>query len=121
MRSIAVENASRPPHSETALLALFERDPAALRVAEDGAQLVGSVSAGWNDWCGHLYRLAGHPGHRRRGIGRELLPAAETRLAALGARRFDARVLDDNELGHRLWLAVGYGRWIRWIRWIKIA
>lgn len=119
--SAAAENVGRPPDSDVALLALLERDPAALLVAEDRAQLIGSVIAGWDGWRGHLYRLAVRPEHRRRGVGRALLAAGEARLAALGARRFDAMVLDDNELGHRLWLAAGYGRHCDWGRWVKTA
>ena len=97
------------------------RDPAALLLAEDGAQLVGSVIAGWDGWRGHLYRLAVHPDRRRAGVGRTLLNAAEARLAALGAQRFDAMVLDGNELGPRLWEAAGYRRQGDWGRWVKPA
>jgi ribosomal protein S18 acetylase RimI-like enzyme len=117
----AAENAGRPPDTETALVALLERDPSALLVAESGDQLVGSVIAGWDGWRGHLYRLAVHPDRRREGVGRALLTAAEARLRALGAPRFDAMVLDDNELGSRLWLAAGYHRQGDWGRWVKAA
>lgn len=117
----AAANASRPPDTEAALVALFERDPAALLVAEAGAQLVGSVIAGWDGWRGHLYRLAVHPDARGRGVGRALLGAAESRLSALGAQRFDAMVLNDNELGHRFWAAAGYRRQGDWGRWVKPA
>jgi len=40
-----------------------------------------------------------HPDYRRQGGGSLLLDAAEQRLAALGATRFDAMVLEGNELG----------------------
>ena len=118
---VAAENASRPPDTAGALVALLERDPGALLVAEDGAQLVGSVIAGWDGWRGHLYRLAVHPDLRRAGVGRALLGAAEARLAALGAQRFDAMVLDGNELGSRVWEAAGYRRQDDWGRWVKPA
>lgn len=117
----AAENGGRPPDTETALVALLERDPPALLVAESGDQFVGSVIAGWDGWRGHLYRLAVHPERRREGVGRALLVAAEARLRALGAQRLDAMVLDDNELGSRLWLAEGYRRQGDWGRWIKTA
>ncbi len=61
-------------------MALLERDPSALLVAELGDQLVGSVIAGWDGWRGHLYRLAVHPDRSREGVGRALLVAAESRL-----------------------------------------
>ncbi|MFJ1704977.1 GNAT family N-acetyltransferase [Kitasatospora sp. NPDC088346] len=100
--------------------ALLARDPEALIVAElaDGT-LAGTVIAGWDGWRCHLYRLAVHPDHRRRGVGRALLAAAERRFAALGGRRADAMVLDDNAVGHRTWTAVGYGPQPRWSRWVK--
>lgn len=115
----AAENAGRPADSAAAVSALLDRDPAALLVAEDDDQLVGSIIAGWDGWRAHLYRLAVRPDRRRRGVARALLDAAEARLAGLGARRFDAMVLDGNELGHRLWEAAGYRRQDDWGRWVK--
>lgn len=117
----AAENESRPADTRAAVVALLERDPAALLVAVSDTQLIGSLIAGWDGWRAHLYRLAVRPDHRRRGVGRALLDAAEARLAALGARRFDAMVLDVNELGHRLWQAAGYRRQDEWGRWVKTA
>ncbi|MEH1125998.1 GNAT family N-acetyltransferase [Micromonospora sp. CPCC 206061] len=99
--------------------ALIARDPEALLLAEAGGQIVGTVIAGWDGWRAHLYRLAVHPHHRRRGIGTALLEAAERRLLALGARRLDAMVLDRNELAHHAWQAAGYRRDPEWTRWIK--
>jgi ribosomal protein S18 acetylase RimI-like enzyme len=117
----AAENASRPADSRSAVEALLERDPGALIVAEHDRALLGSVIAGWDGWRSHIYRLAVHPAHRRRGIGGALLDAAEARLAKLGAARFDAMVLDANHLGRRIWAARGY-RWQEdWSRWIKSA
>ncbi len=117
----AAENESRPVDTRAAVVALLERDPAALLVAVSDMQLIGSLIAGWDGWRAHLYRLAVRPDHRRRGVGRALLDAAEARLAGLGARRFDAMVLDVNELGHRLWQAAGYRRQDEWGRWVKSA
>ncbi|MGW6918451.1 GNAT family N-acetyltransferase [Kitasatospora sp. NPDC054939] len=101
--------------------ALIARDPEALLVAELAADgtLVGTVIAGWDGWRCHLYRLAVHPDHRRRGIGRTLLDAAERRFAALGGRRVDAMVLVDNPVGHRTWTATGYTPQPQWSRWVK--
>ncbi|MCG6498445.1 GNAT family N-acetyltransferase [Kitasatospora sp. A2-31] len=99
---------------------LLARDPECLLLATgaDGA-VVGTVIAGWDGWRCHLYRLAVDPHHRRRGIGAALLAAAESRFAALGGRRADAMVLDDNALGHRTWQAAGYGPQPEWTRWVK--
>ncbi|MFH9349659.1 GNAT family N-acetyltransferase [Kitasatospora sp. NPDC017646] len=102
--------------------ALLARDPECLIVAapaDDPTTPIGTVIAGWDGWRCHLYRLAVDPEHRRRGIGAALLAAAEERFAALGGRRADAMVLDDNALGHRTWQAAGYRPEPRWSRWVK--
>lgn len=115
----AAENASRPPDRRDAVVALLERDPEALIVAERDGVLVGSVIAGFDGWRHHLYRLAVHPDHRRGGVGRALLDAAEARLRDLGARRLDAMVLDGNDLGRQIWTAAGYVAQDDWSRWVK--
>ncbi|GHF65857.1 N-acetyltransferase [Kitasatospora xanthocidica] len=107
---------------EAGVAALLARDPQCLIVAtpaDDPAALLGTVIAGWDGWRCHLYRLAVDPAHRRRGIGAALLAAAEERFAALGGRRADAMVLDDNALGHRTWQAAGYAPEPQWSRWVK--
>ncbi|MFG2844418.1 GNAT family N-acetyltransferase [Kitasatospora sp. NPDC101155] len=107
---------------EAGVAALLARDPDCLIVAtpaDDPKTPLGTVIAGWDGWRCHLYRLAVDPEHRRRGIGAALLAAAEERFAALGGRRADAMVLDDNALGHRTWQAAGYRPEPQWSRWVK--
>ncbi|WP_309030379.1 GNAT family N-acetyltransferase [Streptomyces alfalfae] len=98
---------------------LVGRDPEALILAERRGELVGTVIAGFDGWRCHLYRLAVHPGHRRRGVGSALLAAAEERFVRLGGRRGDAMVLDRNELAHHTWRAAGYAPEPQWSRWVK--
>ncbi|MFC3350470.1 GNAT family N-acetyltransferase [Streptomyces echinoruber] len=98
---------------------LVARDPEALLLAELGGELVGTVIAGFDGWRCHLYRLAVHPGHRRRGIASALLAAAQERFVRLGGRRADAMVLTGNETAHRAWRAAGYGPQEQWRRWVK--
>ncbi|MGC4998627.1 MULTISPECIES: GNAT family N-acetyltransferase [unclassified Streptomyces] len=98
---------------------LIERDPQALLLAELDGALVGTIIAGFDGWRCSAYRLAVHPGHRRRGLARALLAAAEDRFAALGGRRVDAMVLVRNETAHHAWRAAGYGPQERWRRWVK--
>ncbi|MEV7603029.1 GNAT family N-acetyltransferase [Kitasatospora sp. NPDC089797] len=107
---------------EAGVAALLARDGECLIVAaaaDDPGTPLGTVIAGWDGWRCHLYRLAVDPAHRRRGIGTALLAAAEQRFAALGGRRADAMVLDDNTLGHRTWQAAGYRPEPQWTRWVK--
>jgi ribosomal protein S18 acetylase RimI-like enzyme len=115
----AAENDSRPPDSHTAVAALHLRDPDALILAVDGPRIVGTVIAGWDGWRCHLYRLAVAPTHRRQGIGRTLIAAAEERFRTLAGARVDAMVLDDNDRAHTVWAAHGYQRQADWSRWIK--
>jgi ribosomal protein S18 acetylase RimI-like enzyme len=117
--AVAAENDGRPADRREMVEALVARDPEALLLAlEDGA-LVGSLIAGWDGWRFHLYRLAVHPDHRRRGIGAALLDAAHERFVKLGATRVDAMVLDANDLGAAIWQSAGYTRQDDWRRWVK--
>jgi ribosomal protein S18 acetylase RimI-like enzyme len=115
----AAEDAHRPADTHAALATLHLRDPDALILAVDGNDIVGTIIAGWDGWRCHLYRLAVAPGHRREGIGRALVAAAEQRFRILGGTRSDAMVLDDNEQAHQIWSAGGYHRQEEWSRWVK--
>lgn len=115
----AAENNSRPPDTRVAVTALLERDPDAVILAEHDGELIGSIIAGWDGWRCHLYRLAVRPAWRKQGVGSALLSTAEDRFKALGAARFDAMVLDGNDLGQNLWRARGYRKQDDWRRWVK--
>ncbi|GAB3960268.1 GNAT family N-acetyltransferase [Actinoallomurus acanthiterrae] len=105
--------------SVAAYHALVARDPEAVLLAELDGELVGTLIAGWDGWRAHLYRLAVHPDHRRKGIARALIGFAEQRMREFGAFRADAMVLDDNDLAAPAWTAAGYHPQPEWSRWVK--
>jgi ribosomal protein S18 acetylase RimI-like enzyme len=115
---VAAENDARPADDASKVLGLIARDPDALELALIDGRIVGSLISGWDGWRAHLYRLAVHPDARRRGIGRALLGRATERLTALGATRIDAMVLQNNDLGQRIWTSEGYAPQDEWRRWV---
>ena len=89
---------------------LVGESPAALLVVEAAGQIVGAVIAAWDGWRGNIYRLAVDDGHRRRGVGRRLVRAAEDYLRGCGARRITALVADEDAEAGAFWDAAGYPR-----------
>lgn len=119
--SVAGENTARPVDRTDLVRRLITYDPEALVIAEIDGVIVGTVICGWDGWRGSLYRLAVSPMRRGEGIGTALVKAAEERLARLGSERYQAMLLDENELGHKAWTAMGYQRQVGWSRWVKPA
>jgi ribosomal protein S18 acetylase RimI-like enzyme len=66
------------------------------------------VIAAWDGWRGSIYRLAVTAAHRRSGLGRALLLAAEQRLAELGAARLQATVVESHEAALGFWQTSGW-------------
>jgi ribosomal protein S18 acetylase RimI-like enzyme len=87
---------------------LTERNADLFLVAEDGGRLVGSIIGGWDYWRGHIYRLAVHPGFRRRGLARQLTAEIERRLRAKGATRIYALASTKQEMGVKFWESLPY-------------
>ena len=115
------ENGSRPPDRPDLLERLLLHDPDAVLVAETDDRILATIVCGWDGWRANLYRLAVAPELRGRGVARRLLHLVEERLRGLGAERFCAMVLDDNELGTAWWRSVGYKPQTEWSRWVKDA
>jgi ribosomal protein S18 acetylase RimI-like enzyme len=96
------------PGTPASIARLLERDPDALIVADDDGAIVGSLIVGWDGWRCHLYRLAVDADHRRRHIGAQLVARAREHARELGARRMDAMVDGNNDLGVSFWSAAGF-------------
>lgn len=120
----AGENHSRPTDRLEHVERLIAHDPESVIVAERAQQpgrIAATIVAGWDGWRANLYRLAVDPSLRGQGLGRRMLQLAEDRFRQLGAERFSAMVLDDNEVGRALWSSAGYSPQQTWHRWIKSA
>lgn len=76
--------------------------------SDDGA-LLGSVMVGHDGHRGWMYYLAVTPEQRGRGLGRELVTAAEHWLQERGAPKAMLMVRAGNEAAHRFYDAIGYG------------
>jgi len=90
------------------LCMLTERAPDLFLVAESAGRLVGSILGGWDNWRGHIYRLAVHPAFRRRGLAKALTNEIEKRLRARGARRIYALASTKQEMGVKFWESLPY-------------
>ncbi|MPZ89806.1 MAG: GNAT family N-acetyltransferase [Nitriliruptorales bacterium] len=84
------------------------RDPDLFLVAEEGGQVVGALTGGWDGRMPWVSRLAVHPEWRRRGIARRMLQELRRRLDRHGAPTEMILVLDDRDAGQNFWESVGY-------------
>ncbi|KAB1654521.1 GNAT family acetyltransferase [Pseudoclavibacter chungangensis] len=82
--------------------------PSAGRARTRRDTVIGSVMAGTDGHRGWLYYLAVTPELRGRGIGRELVAAAERRLEALGCPKVQLMVRRENRDVASLYAELGY-------------
>jgi ribosomal protein S18 acetylase RimI-like enzyme len=112
---------AEPSHTDNheSIERLLARDPESLIVAEAGDRIVGSVIVAWDGWRGSIYRLAVAPSHRRSGLGRQLIGAAEKRLADAGASRLQAIVVETAPHATSFWRASGWEEQTERLRFVK--
>ena len=115
------EAEAEPTHTDNleSVSQLLRRDPASLIVAEENGRIIGSVIAGWDGWRGSIYRLAVAPPHRRRGLGRHLVRAAEERLTRVGASRLQAIVVESDLHATAFWRTSGWEEQTERLRFVK--
>jgi ribosomal protein S18 acetylase RimI-like enzyme len=85
-----------------------QRNPGMFLVAARGSEVVGSAMGGWDGRRGWIYHVATSPGERRTGLATTLVHQVEERLRALGCRKVNVIVRDENEDGTAFWEALGY-------------
>lgn len=79
-------------------------------VAVENDVIVGTVMAGYDGHRGWVNYLAVAESHRRQGIGRALMAAAEAGVSALGCPKLSAQVRADNPEALAFYERLGFGR-----------
>ena len=72
--------------------------------------LIASIMVGYDGHRGWVYYLAGDPAHRRAGLGRRMMDAAEVWLRERGAPKIQLMVREDNEAAIGYYEAIGLER-----------
>jgi len=100
-----------PPwnRAEEAVSAKLAVQPDLFLVASDGANVIGTVMAGYDGHRGWLYAVAVSESHRRTGVGSALVREAEIRLAALGCRKINLQIRATNIQVQAFYDRLGYG------------
>lgn len=71
--------------------------------------IVASVMAGYDGHRGWIYYLAVDPEHRKQGLGRKIMAAAEEKLLEVGCPKIDLMVRKNNLGVIRFYEKIGYG------------
>jgi ribosomal protein S18 acetylase RimI-like enzyme len=76
-------------------------------VLED--ELIATVMGGYEGHRGWINYLAVSPGHRRKGYGRQMMAAVETKIRRLGCPKINLQVRQSNTEVIQFYQALGYG------------
>lgn len=93
---------------DAGLRAFAQRNQGSFLVALRGTAVVGSAMGAWDGRRGWIYHVATAPEERRSGLATRLVRQVENRLTALGCRKVNAIVRDENGDGAAFWEALGY-------------
>jgi ribosomal protein S18 acetylase RimI-like enzyme len=96
------------PHRDIARKLEVQRE--LFLVAEDGAEVVGTVMAGYEGHRGWINYLAVSPDRRGAGIGRILMAEAERLLRERGCPKISLLVREGNDAALGFYAALGFSR-----------
>lgn len=100
---------TRPWNDPARDIAFAREGPAStILVGTEGGPILASVMAGHDGHRGMLYYVAVAPDHRRRGLGRAAVQAAEAWLAARGVWKVNLLVRAENEAVRGFYERLGY-------------
>ncbi len=94
--------------AEVSIPAKLAVQPDLFLVAVDKGVVTGSIMAGYDGHRGWLYAVSVLAAHRRRGIGEQLVRAAEAKLAALGCTKINLQVRAANSAVAGFYERLGY-------------
>ncbi|CAN5883419.1 GNAT family acetyltransferase [soil metagenome] len=86
----------------------LQMQPELFLVGAEDEKIVGTVMVGYEGHRGWINYLAVSPEQQGRGLGRELMEEAETRLRALGCPKINLQVRTGNPKVRAFYEAIGY-------------
>ena len=78
-------------------------------VAVLAGDVIGTVMAGYDGHRGWLYSVAVAPGHRKLGVGRQLIAHAESALIGRGCLKINLQLIESNAAVVAFYASLGYG------------
>ena len=94
--------------AEVSIPAKLALQPDLFLVAVEAGVVIGSIMAGYDGHRGWLYAVSVLGAHRRRGVGEQLVRAAEAKLAALGCSKINLQVRATNSAVAAFYERLGY-------------
>lgn len=86
----------------------IKRNPTTCVVAVEDGKIVGSILCGHDGRKGCMYHVCVDPDYRRRGIGKEMVSFALTKLHEEKINDVSIVAFSENEVGNRFWNSLGW-------------